>query len=197
MIGKIFGVMCLVSVACGAWLGRMEAVSAAVLEGAEKAVTLSVSLLGMLCFFGGVMRVLQEAGWIRGLARLLRPLLRPVFPTAWETGQGAEEISACLCANLLGIGNAATPLALAAMARMQEENPTPEVATDDMVTFTVLNTAPPGLFPTTVLSLRYAAGSADPFAVLLPIWLCSALTSAFAVLAARLGRKAAWRRSRE
>lgn len=187
MLGKIFAVMCLVSVALAAAFGEIGAIANAVLAGAEKAVTLSISLLGTLCFFGGIMRILQEAGWIRLLARLLRPLLKPIFPTAWKSGKGAEEITACLCANLLGIGNAATPLALSAMERMQEENPTPDTATDDMVTFTVLNTAPPGLFPTTVLSLRYAAGSADPFAVLVPIWVCSALTSVVAVFTARAG----------
>lgn len=100
-----------------------------------------------------------------------------------------EEIAACLSANLLGMGNAATPFALAAMEKMQKSNPDPDTATDDMVTLTVLNTAAFSLLPTTLISLRQLGGSAHAASVLLPVWLVSLLSSIAAVLLSRLLRR--------
>lgn len=97
-----------------------------------------------------------------------------------------EEISANLSANLLGIGNAATPLALRAMAAMEAGNPEPGRATDDMITLTVLNTASVSLVPTTILALRRAAGAASPYAILVPVWICSGAAAVLAVLICRL-----------
>ena len=103
-----------------------------------------------------------------------------------------NEITAALAANILGIGNAATPLAISAMQAMASDRAPgddPDTATDDMVTFTVLGTAFPSFFPTTVIALRTAAGSRDPMSVLPAIWLCSLVLSLFAVFLARALRR--------
>ncbi len=186
MLGKIFGILCLVSFAYGTWTGNGEAIGNAVLDGAAGAVELTLSLCGMMCLWCGVMRVFKEAGLISRFARFFAPLLRIVFPYAAKSGVGMEEISANLTANLLGLGNAATPLALCAMEAMASDNPEAGRATDDMVTLTVLNTASPSLLPTTVLALRRAAGAASPYAILPAVWLCSSVSAALAVLLCRL-----------
>ena len=117
MLGKIFGVLTVVALLFGIASGNTAALGNAVLDGAAKALEVLLSLCGMLCLWGGMMRVLSEAGAIRKLSRLLRPFLRFFFPAAYRTGEGLEEISANVSANLLGLGNAATPLALEAMEK--------------------------------------------------------------------------------
>ena len=188
MLGKIFGSFCLVATLFALITGHTEALGDAVLDGAARALELTLSLCGMTCLWCGVMRVLSEAGAIRRLARLLHPILKRLFPTAARTGNGMEEISANLGANLLGIGNAATPLALAAMEKMQTDNPTPTRASADQITLAVLNTASPSLLPTTLLALRRAAGSVRPMAILVPVWITSLSCVTLALLLCSLMR---------
>ncbi|MBR3893921.1 MAG: spore maturation protein A [Clostridia bacterium] len=181
MLGKIFGVLSVAGLLFGMFTGNTEALGDAVLDGASRAVEVTLSLCGMMCLWCGMMRVLQEAGVIRGLSRLLSPFLRLFFPQAHRTGEGIEEISANVSANLLGIGNAATPFALAAMEKMQKSNPHPDRATSDQITLAVLNTASVTLIPANLLALRRAAGSERPYAVLVPVWICSVLSAAMAL----------------
>lgn len=173
MLGKIFGSVTLLSLLIALLTGNTEALGNAILDGASDAVTLTISLAGVMCLWCGVMEVLREAGLITLLARLIRPFLRLFFPDSCGEGQGAEEIAANVAANLLGLGNAATPLALSALEKMQRRNPHPDRPSNDMVTLAVMNTAPVNLLPATILSLRRAAGSSDPFSVVAPIWLVS------------------------
>ena len=186
MLGKVFGIIALMAFGYGLCRGEGAALGEAVLDGAASAVELTLSLGGMMCLWCGILRVLREAGLIGRLTRLCAPLLRLAFPHAARTGEGMEEIAANLSANLLGLGNAATPAALRAMGAMAAGNPEPERATDDMVTLVVLNTASVSLIPTTVLTIRHAAGAAEPYAVLVPIWICSAAAAVFGVLLCRL-----------
>ena len=188
MLGKIFGVICAISVAFAFINSRISELGGAVIDGASSAVSLTISLCGMMCLWCGIMKVLERAGMIERLARLLSPLLRFFFPDAYKKGEGCSEIAANISANLLGIGNAATPLAICAMKKLQKNNPTPSVASGDMITLAVLNTASISIVPSTILSLRRAAGSADPFSVVVPIWICSACTSALALILCRMLR---------
>lgn len=189
MLGKVFGVMVLVSLVFGIAGGNGAAMGAAVLDGASGAVRLSLTLCGTMCLFCGVMRVLEEAGAVRWLARLLRRPLSFFFPDTAASGQGLEEICANLAANLIGVGNAATPMALAALEKMQKRNPAPDTATGDMITLTVLNTCSVAVIPSTVLALRQQAGASDPFDVLVPIWICSASCALLALLITRALRQ--------
>ncbi len=186
MIGKIFFCLVLVSVLFGALGGRMEAVGAAAVDGAGRATELALSLCGMMGLWGGVMKVLEQSGAVGKLTKLLRPLLCGLFPNAFADETASGRITACLAANLLGLGNAATPLAVSAMERMRallpEQSDRPS---DDMILFTVMNTAPISLLPTTVLALLRSGGAADPFAVLVPIWICSVAGCGMAVLSCR------------
>lgn len=166
--------------------GTLPALSAAVFGACERAVTLTLLLLGSMCFWSGLMEVWKSAGVIGFVSKLLSPFLRWVFPESSKDPETREAIAAALAANMLGIGNAATPLATGAMKAMQKQNGTKERASDDMVTFTVLGCAPLSLLPTTVLALRAAGGSHNAASVLIPIILCSLAGSLFSVILSRL-----------
>lgn len=196
MLGKIFGILCVIALIFGIWNGNFAALGGAVLDGAAGAVQVTVSLCGMMCLWCGMMEVLAEAGAIRRLSKLLRPVLRHIFPQAWESGEGLEEISANMSANLLGIGNAATPLALRAMEQLQRHNPHPEKASAEQITLAVLNTASVSLIPANLLALRRAAGSSQPYAITVPVWIVSVCCATLAaVLTCAIGRGSAEKRA--
>ncbi|MFY9380719.1 MAG: nucleoside recognition domain-containing protein [Eubacteriales bacterium] len=196
MLGKCFSVICIVSVIFAMCTKNISNLSNAVVDGASRAVELSLSLLGVMCLWSGLMELLRSAGVVRKIAQILRPILRLAFPRAFKTGIGAEEITMNISANMLGIGNAATPFAIAAMKAMREgqikngnkestEGVDLDVATDDMITLAVLNASSLDLLPTTIIALRRAAGSADPYSIIVPVWICSAAGSVLAVLLCR------------
>ncbi len=182
MLGKIFGIISIVAIFSGIILGNGAELGNAVLDGAGRAVTLTISLCGIMSLWCGIMKVLEEAGVIKKLSRLLRPALRIFFPEASRSGEGIGEISANISANLLGIGNAATPFALKAMEKLQKSNKDKKSATADMITLAVLNTASLNLIPTTIIALRRSLGSASPYSIIPPIWICSFCCCAIALL---------------
>lgn len=186
MLVKCFVLLTVYSFVYALFTGNPTVLTGAILDGAAKSVTLSLELCGMMCLWCGILRVFRDAGVLRGLSRLLSPVLRHIFPDAWKTGAGREEITAAVSANLLGIGNAATPYALSAMRAMDEVNPEPERASRDMVTFTVLGCASINLIPTTLITLLRSAGSSEPFAILVPVWICSFVCAAAGIVLSRL-----------
>ena len=188
MLGKIFGVLTLLALVFGVACGNAAALGNAVLDGAAKALNVLLSLCGVTCLWCGMMRVLEEAGAIQWLSRRLRPFLRLFFPDAYRTGEGLEAISANVSANLLGLGNAATPLGLEAMAQLQRHNPHPETASAEQITLAVLNTSSLQLLPANLLALRRAAGSTDPYAIILPVWIVSLVCTSMALLLTSLPR---------
>ena len=185
MLGKIFGVICAISFVFALFCDNMGALAGAVIDGAADAVALTVSLVGSMALWCGIMRVLERAGAIGALSRLISPILKLFFPDSYKSGRCVGKLSASIAANMIGIGNAATPFAISAMKRMQEENPTPEWASDDMVTLAVLNCSPPSLLPTTLITLRRAAGSAMPYSIVAPVWICSFTCALFALVISR------------
>ena len=188
MLGKVFGILCLIALISACLCGNLSEVANAIPDGAARAVEVTISLCGMMCLWCGMMEVLTEAGMIKRLSRLLTPILRIFFPNAVQTSEGAEEISAAISANLLGIGNAATPLALRAMEQMQKHNPHPDTADGEQITLAVLSTASVTLIPANLLALRRAAGSSDPFSIMIPVWITSVLCSAMALLLTSIPR---------
>ena len=160
-----------VSWICGLMTGRADAVSAAALSGAAEAVTLCLSMSGALMLWNGVMELLRAAGLADGLSRAFRPALRRLFPEAGRDPETLSALSANLTANLLGLGNAATPFGIRAAERMARGRGA--IASDELCRLVVLNTASVQLFPATVASLRSAAGCATPLDILPAVWLTS------------------------
>ena len=175
----------------GCATGQLSAVSAAALTGAQSAVELCLSMAGAICLWSGVMTLMDRCGLSEKLAALLRPLLRRILPNASRDRETLAALSANVSANLLGLGNAATPLGIRAATRMAQG--CGGVASDELCRLVVLNTASIQLLPTTVAAVRSAHGCAAPFDILPAVWLSSVLSVSAGLLAAR-GLQAVWRR---
>ena len=173
-----------VSPAVRAIPNRGELVAAAAVEGAQAAVELCVSIAGMLCLWTGVMEIMRRSGLAEGLSRLLRPVLSLLFPQVSGDRGVMDSISANVSANLLGLGNAATPLGIEAVRRMERK--TPGTASDAMCMLVVCNTASIQLIPTTVASVRAAAGCSAPVDKLPAVWLATALSVGGGISACKL-----------
>jgi spore maturation protein A len=131
------------------------------------------------------MNILKKTGAIEILARLISPVLKLLFPTAYKTGNGISECAASISANLLGIGNAATPFALSALKEMQKDNENSGSASDDMIMLTLISASPISIMPMTVIALRNGAGSVSPAKILVPVWICSICGFIITVILAR------------
>ena len=176
--------MVLVSLLCGLATGRGPEVASAAVEGAAAAVELCLSIAGMMCLWTGVMEVMRRSGLADGLSRLLGPVLRRLFPGAARDREAMDSISANVSANLLGLGNAATPLGIEAAKRLRRGRTGP--ASDELCMLVVCNTASIQLIPTTVATVRAAAGCEAPFDILPAVWLASALSVGVGILACKI-----------
>lgn len=186
MIGKVFSVLVSFSLVFGIFSGRIDEVSQAVIAGAGEAVELSVSMLGFMCLWSGIINVLNDGGVTSVITKLIKPVLRFVYPVAYKTGCGIDEIASNFAANLLGLGNAALPSGLCAVKKLSEFENTYGRQNPDLFTFCVMNTVPPQLFPSTLIILRKSAGSAAPYSIIVPIYICSFATFVFAAVWCRV-----------
>ena len=175
--------MILISVIFGALTHSSGAVSAAVLEGAQKGITLALSIAGPICLWSGVGQLLDRTGVSDKLTKFLSPLLCRLFPSTKKDAAIARDLSANVCANILGLGNAATPMGIRAAKGLAKS--TQGVASDELCRLIVLNTASIQLIPTNVAAVRASLGCATPFDILPAVWLSSAASTA-------LGLAAAW-----
>lgn len=176
--------MVVISLVCGLATGNLSQVSQAAAEGAQSAVTLCISMAGMLCLWNGVLEVMNRSGLTQKLRVLLLPVLRRLYPDFRGDGAVLDTVSANVCANLLGLGNAATPFGIRAAKGMAEHYR--GRAGDGLCLLVVCNTASIQLLPTTVAAIRSAAGCASPFDILPAVWLSSALALGAGLAAAKL-----------
>jgi spore maturation protein A len=177
--------MVVVSVIFGLLNGQVEQVGKAALEGAGAAVNLCIGICGITCLWTGVMEVMRRSGIAGGLKTLFTPVLSVLFPGARQNRAAMEAVSANVSANLLGLGNAATPMGIKAAAEMSKQAHG-GVATDDLCMLVVINTASIQLIPATVAAIRSAAGAARPFDILPAVWLSSLASVLVGILAAKL-----------
>ncbi len=169
--------------------GSGGALSAATAQGSQAGITLAISLAGSICLWTGVGKLMEKIGLTQALSRLFHPLLQRVFPSTKTDSQLASSLSANICANFLGLGNAATPMGILSAKRMID--PThPHRATDEMCRLIVLNTASIQLIPANVAALRSTLGCATPFDILPAVWITSLCSAGLGVTAAWLLGKA-------
>lgn len=175
------------AIICGLITGRLPEVSAAVLDGAGAAVTLAISLCGIMGLWSGLMRVAEECGAVKIMSAILSPVVRFLFRGLEKGGRAVQLISMNLSANILGLGNATTPLGIQAMeAIQQEEQSSDGSASDNMIMLTVLNTASLQLIPATAAALRAARGAERPMEILPCVWIVSAYSLTIAIVSAKL-----------
>lgn len=178
----IFCILLGISCICSIFTDSGGALAAAIPEGAQAGITLAVSMAGSLCLWTGVGRLLEASGVAAVLSRLLSPLLHRVFPGTRTDSALAEALSGNICANFLGLGNAATPLGIRAVQRMVRGT----TATDEMCRLVVLNTASIQLIPANVAAVRSSLGCATPFDILPAVWITSLCSAGLGVAAACL-----------
>lgn len=179
MVNRLwFGMMCL-GLAVAAATGRMEVVTETIFSSAEKAVSVAFSLISIMTFWLGMMKLIEKSGMINWIVLLLRPLARLLYPRLPGNHPAMHAILMNMSANLLGMGSAATPFGLKAMQELQEINEDPETASDEMCTFLAVNTSSLTIIPTTVVALRAATGSLNPTEIVgttIVATLCAATT---------------------
>ena len=168
----IWPLMIVFSFFCAIATGKTPELSSAVVSGGTDAIELVIRLSGVILLWNGLSRIATESGLTNKLCRILSPALRLIFPKLGDK-KTMEAIAMNITANLLGLGNAATPLGLDAMSRLQKSNPNPDRATDEMVRFVVINSAAIHLVPTTIAMLRADYGSTEPMEILLPALITS------------------------
>ena len=174
----------LVSLLASLVFGNGAALSAAVQKGAQAGVTLAISIGGSICLWTGVGKLMEFSGITEVLSKVFAPLLGLIFPKTKTDRQAKEYLSANVCANLLGLGNAATPMGIQAAKRLTDPK-RPHLATDELCRLIVLNTASIQLIPANVAAVRAGLGAASPFDILPAVWLTS-------LCSAGLGLTAAW-----
>ena len=184
MMAKVFAALLAVALVFGLLAGRLDQVAAALPQGASSAVELVLSIGGLLCFWSGLLEVMDQSGLSQKIARLLRPVIRRIFGPAAQDRQAMEALSQNMAANLLGLGSAATPAGLRAAARLARREGRPDC--DAVLRLMVLDSASIQLIPANVAAVRAAAGSQKPFAILPAVWLASAASLCTALLAARV-----------
>jgi spore maturation protein A len=188
MINFIWLVLLVSGVVVAAIQGNIEKVTSAVLEGARQGVDVCIGLISILVFWLGIMKIAEKAGLVEWLARLLRPIARFLFPSVPVNHPAMGSILANMSANLLGLGNAATPLGLKAMKELQELNENGEEASDAMCTLLAINTAGITLIPATILGYRIHYGSKNPAEIIVSTILATAIATSAAVIFDRLFR---------
>ncbi|MFA7330438.1 MAG: nucleoside recognition domain-containing protein [Candidatus Delongbacteria bacterium] len=174
------------SVVVGAFTGRLDEVTKAAFDMAGTAVTIAISLIGVMSLWLGLMRVAEKAGLIQLLARALKPIFRRIFPEIPDGHPALGSILLNVSASWLGLGNAATPLGLKAMEQLQELNPLKDTASNSQVTFLAINTASITLIPATIIALRAGAGSANPAEIVGTTLIASGCATVTAILGSRL-----------
>jgi spore maturation protein SpmA len=197
VLNYIWLALVVLAVAIGGWNNRLNEVTAGAFDGAKTAVTIALGLIGVMALWLGVMRLAERAGLVQRIARGLRPVMRRLFPDVPPEHPAMGSMLMNMAANMLGLGNAATPLGLRAMRDLDSLNPRPGVASNAMCTFLAINTASVQLIPATAIALLAAAGSARPTAIVGTALLATLCAATVAITSAKLLEKLPYFRLRE
>lgn len=177
MLNIVWPIFIIISFSFAVFSGNLEQLNSSIFESTTNAINLTISLLGTICLWNGIMQIANETSVIEKLTKILNPAINFLFPKLKENKKIKKEISMNIIANILGLGNAATPLGLKAMQSMQEENKEKDTLTDSMMMFIVLNTASIQLIPTTVIAIRNSLESSNPTSIVFPVWIATILAA--------------------
>ena len=173
MLNIIWPIFIIISIVYAFFVGRVEEVNSAVFESAESTVNLMLTFFGTLCLWNGIMEIATATSLMEKLTKFLSPIMKVLFPEIKKEDKEYKEISMNMVANILGLGNAATPLGLKAMETMQKKNTKKDTLSNSMATLLVINTASLQVIPTTVIAIRTSLDSANPTSIILPVWIAT------------------------
>jgi spore maturation protein SpmA len=192
VLNHIWLALVLLAVAIGGWNDRLKDVTDGAFDGAKTAVTIALGLIGVMALWLGVMRLAERAGLVQRIARGLRPIMKRLFPDVPDDHPAMGSMLMNMAANMLGLGNAATPLGLRAMRDLETLNPRPGIATNAMCTFLAINTSSVQLIPTTAIAILVAAGSHRPTAIVGTALLATLCAASVAIISVKLLEKLPW-----
>lgn len=186
LLNILWPIFIIISFIYAIFFGNIENLNKSIFSSVEEAVNLSISLLGTMCLWSGIMQIARETTFVNKLSNLLAPVMKFLFPDVKKGSTIYQEISMNIIANLLGLGNAATPLGLKAMKSMQEENTEKDRLTDSMAMFIVINTASIQIIPTTVIAIRNSLGSENPTSIIFPVWIATICAAVCGIIAVKI-----------
>lgn len=182
MLNILWPIFIIISFIYAILSGNVQEVNNSIFDSAGSAVELSITFLGTMCLWNGIMKIVQETSLMNKLTKLLKPIIRFLFPELKKDSPAKNEISMNIIANVLGLGNAATPLGIRAMNELQKENAKKDTLSNSMIMFIVLNTASLQLIPTTVIAIRTSLGSENPSSIIVPVWIVTILAALTAIV---------------
>lgn len=173
MLNILWPIFIILSVIYSIISGNIEEVNTGIFNSLSEAVELSITFLGTICLWSGIMEIAKKTSIISKLNKLLKPFINFLFPDLKNNEMAKQEISMNMIANILGLGNAATPLGIKAMQTMQKANKRKETLSNSMMMFIVINTASIQLIPTNVIAIRTSLNSQNPTSIIIPVWIAT------------------------
>ena len=186
MLNIIWPIFIIISYIYAIFTGKVSEINNSVFESCESAVKLTITFLGTMCLWTGIMQIAQKTTLMNKLTKFFNPLIKFIFPEIKKDSKAMEEISMNIVANILGLGNAATPLGLKAMKTMQEENNKKDTLTNSMAMFIIINTASIQIIPTTVIAIRSSLNSENPTSIIIPVWIATILAAIAGITTAKI-----------
>ncbi len=186
MLNLVWPIFIIISIIFSFFTGTIQQLNNSIFESTKMAVDLCITLLGTMCLWSGIMHIASKTSAMEKITNLLRPIMKILFPKIKKDSKIYQEISMNMVANILGLGNAATPLGIKAMQSMQEENKNKKVLTNEMAIFIVLNTASIQIIPTTVIAIRNSLGSQNPTAIIVPVWIATICAAIAGITATKI-----------
>ena len=189
MLNSLWTWFIIISIIYSLVFGSLDVLNTAIFEGASTAVSTSITLLGSICLWNGIMHIAENTRFVKVISTLIKPIIKLLFPEIKHNEKIVEQISMNMVANILGLGNAATPLGLKAMSSLQEINPNKKELSNSMMMLIVINTASIQLIPTTVIAIRASLGSSNPTSIIFPVWIATIVAAVTGVTACKLLQK--------
>lgn len=186
MLNKIWPFFIIISFIYAIYSGNIFNINNAIFSSADQTVQLCLTLFGTICLWNGVMQIAVKTSLIEKLTKFLKPVISFIFPEIKNDKKISKEISMNMVANILGLGNAATPLGLKAMESMQRKNEDKSKLSNSMAMFILVNTASLQIIPTTVISIRSSLGSSNPTKIILAVWIATIAAFATAIIAGKI-----------
>ena len=186
MLNIVWPVFIILSFSYAIFSGNLEKLNSSIFDSTADAVNLCINLLGTICLWNGIMQIASNTNILQKFTKILKPIIRFLFPEIQGNSIIYQEIAMNMVANILGLGNAATPLGLKAMKSMQKENPKKDTLTNAMATFIIINTASIQIIPTTVIAIRNSLESQNPTSIVFPVWIATISAAIAGITATKL-----------
>ena len=186
MLNLVWPIFIIISFSYAIFSGNLQNLNSSIFDSVEDAVNLSITMLGTMCLWSGIINVAANTNIMKMMNKMLKPIIRFLFPEIRENKKAQNEISMNMVANILGLGNAATPLGLKAMESLQEENKNKEELSNSMIMLIVINTASIQIIPTTIIAIRSSLGAENPTSIIVPVWIATICAAVVGVTVTKL-----------